>query len=218
MKTIVYTVNFNSYDNVYEPVIDEGYEYLYFTDNPFPRRIWTVVPAYTIQDPKRACNYRKINSHLLPDHDVSLWIDASLRPLASLGPLIDQFVQSGFDLGICKHRWRGCVYKEAEACLKRKLDDPQVIHNHMQRYRDEGFPENYGMLETTFILRRNTDQVRRFNEIWHREYVNGSRRDQLSVMYALKESGIQEVMGIPFTVARNPYFEKTKHRKTCASS
>ena len=216
MKILVYTANFNNYDQIQYPVLDEAStDYLYFIDSSQKNRIWNfqnVQWKKIHSDPKRAVNYYKVGMHDLPDHDISLWVDSSMKFKSQISELINKFIDSNADLSICRHRWRDCVYDEGTAILKRKLDSPKIVNSQLQRYRKLEFPKNFGLLETTFILRKNNINTQLFNKLWYHEYLIGSRRDQLSVMYAFKNVPLK-FMELPFKVDKNPYFAKIKHIK-----
>ena len=48
-----------------------------------------------------------------------------------------------------------------------------------------------GLGENCFIIRKNNNRVKKFNEIWWEEYIKGSERDQMSFMYAVWKSGVR---------------------------
>ena len=53
------------------------------------------------------------------------------------------------------------------------------------------FPERFGLRSAGIIIRRNNDNVRKFNELWWDEISKGSHRDQLSQMYVSWKTGIE---------------------------
>jgi len=52
------------------------------------------------------------------------------------------------------------------------------------------FPEHRGLWQSGVLLRRNTAAVKRFNEMWWWEILNGSHRDQIALPVVLEFSGI----------------------------
>ena len=86
---------------------------------------------------------------------------------------------------------RTCAYDEASACIQRGKDASDTINSQMRRYREEGFPANYGLAETTIVVRENTVRVARFNDAWWSEIAGGSRRDQLSFDYSCWRQGVK---------------------------
>lgn len=120
----------------------------------------------------------------LPDEPVTIWIDASvtiLRPdfaelcLAELGD---------DDALLMRHPWRDCVYAEAAVSQAPELEHKyggQFIPEQMARYREQGHPEGWGLVQTTVIVRRDTERMRALNDAWWAEIVAWSIQDQLSL-------------------------------------
>lgn len=211
MKIITYTVNLGKYDEFRDSEHLQPYDSYYVTDCLYPRSRWEYVLVNDKGDLKRKAGRYKINSHHMPDHQVSIYMDASVQLKQPISSMLPYFLNSKAEVMIPRHPKRGCTYQEAEACKRLGLDDPNVIDAQMERYRSEGFPSHYGMVATTIVLRRNTPQVQAFNEMWHRQCVSGSRRDQLSVMYALWKTGVP-FQTMPLNIYRNPYFRKCRHK------
>lgn len=60
----------------------------------------------------------------------------------------------------------------------------------MHRYREVGFPEQYGLFETGIMIRNNRSRrLKGMCRIWANELVIGSKRDQLSLNYSIWKSG-----------------------------
>ena len=209
MKAIIYTANFGGYDSIKSHVDLPWAEKIYFTDDiekyPDGWKRYSEVP----QDRKRISGEIKINSHLLPDHDVSIWVDASVQIHRDFKPLVDEFMESEHQIAIPKHPHRICTFDEADACKARKKDDPMVIDYHMSFYHGV-LPTNFGMVATGFVMRKNTSDIQRFNEVWWEQYDNGSRRDQLSVMYASWITGV-EIHQLQKNIYKNEYWKIFRH-------
>ena len=75
----------------------------------------------------------------------------------------------------------------------------------MSRYRDEGFPRQFGLYETNVVLRKHNEPlVGKVDVDWWREIDSGSRRDQLSLTYVLwKDNADMIAFGKKGTCARN---------------
>jgi len=164
MKVLVYTANFNNYDWVYYPINkDKQTTYLYFTDTFIENKIWNFkhVDYNKIHfDPKRVTNYFKVGMHDLPNHDISVWIDSSVKIINSLRLLINYFKKADVDMIGFKHYRRNCVYDEGEECANLKLDDPKIIQDQMQKYRKQNYPVNNGLLETAIMIRKNNKKIK----------------------------------------------------------
>jgi hypothetical protein len=185
MKVIIYTTNLGGYDKLQPspkhiyPMIEDTFEYLYFTDGEAPEG-WTKVEMK--KGDRKDSRFYKINSHLLPPHDISIYLDACYFFKKPLHQIIEQFKG---DIAISKHGKDTCVYQHAGTCLLMELDNPQTIAKQIGKYANAGLPRQLGLTENSFIIRRNNGIIKELNELWWKEYVEGSQRDQLSLPYAL---------------------------------
>ena len=197
MKVIVYTCNVNNYDTRKKvPDVDTNAQYLYYSDSMERVSGWQIMKAdMSVSDEaRRVSRYHKTHSHLLPPHDYSIWIDASLR---LKGTDVLEFVKKHLgklDIACFYHGEdnvdRSCIYQEAAACINKFPKQTMLILDQINRYRTEGFPERFGLRSAGIIIRRNNDNVRRFNELWWDEISKGSHRDQLSQMYVSWKTGV----------------------------
>jgi hypothetical protein len=113
---------------------------------------------------------------------------------------------------MCKHPRRVCAYKEATVCINQRIDSPERIKSQIDRYKSEGFPQDYGLVMGGIISRVHNKKAKRINYAWWNEIVNGSRRDQLSINYVLwklnEEVGVSDYEG-----NINSVFEIKAHTK-----
>jgi hypothetical protein len=193
MKVIIYTSITNKYDRLKKaPDLNvEGVEFKYilYTDAIYKdSKGWEQRELkYFLDDPRKASRYYKINSHLLPAHDWSVWYDGSFKILKS--PL-DLFPKRSF-VSIPKHKKDKCPYRHAIRLHQNGLDDIERMSPQLDRYREEGLPRRYMLSENGFIIRKNTPEVTAFNKVWWQEYKDGSCRDQLSLPYAVWKTKIR---------------------------
>jgi hypothetical protein len=210
MKVIVYSINLNNYDNLHEipdRYKDPDFEYLYFTDGNAPDG-WTKVTHET--GTRRDSRYLKINSHLLPQHDISIYIDASFIITKPLSQILSRIKLQ--DIAIAPHGRDSCVYKHGVTCILNKLEKPFNVYKQLGRYASEGLPELNGLTENGFIIRKNNGIIKELNELWWQEYQSGSQRDQLSLPYALWK--VQpELTLLPFSLRSNKYFSNFCNHK-----
>ncbi|HEX2853976.1 MAG TPA: glycosyltransferase domain-containing protein [Opitutaceae bacterium] len=158
-------------------------------------------------DECRNAKVHKIVPHdLFEEYEYSIWIDGSVIPRPEFSPRdVIEKVLRAHDLAVFKHRIRGCIYEEAQACIQAGKDNRETIERQMARYRQEGYPARNGLNECTILVRRHSPDVRRVCEAWHREIEAGSRRDQLSFNYVVHRARF-EVGTLPGTILNNPYF------------
>jgi len=173
MKVIVYTVNIGGYDKL-NPIPrgdNPDFEWLYFTDGEAPDG-WTKMPIES--GDRKDSRYWKINSHLLPPHDISIYVDACAT-WGRYPTRLPEYLKG--DIALPTHPNCGCVYKHAELCMRLELDDKLEIFKQVGKYANEGLPINNGLTENGFILRKNNQAVKELNELWWKEYQEGSQRD-----------------------------------------
>jgi hypothetical protein len=171
------------------------------------------------RDPHRDARFAKINAHLaLPDADFSLWIDASIGIVCPfpLPRLAELFLRDA-DLCVFRHHARRSIYEEAAACRAAGLDQTSTIDAQVVRYREEGLPENSGLIEAPILLRRHTPDMQALDEAWWSEVVRGSRRDQLSFNYVAWKLGFPYAQ-FPLTLAScNGLFVKFRRSESSAA-
>lgn len=213
-RVVLYTVITGGYDLLAEFSPEPGVEYWLFTDDPTisAQAFWnkTLLPNPAGLSPRRWSRLPKLGPHLfLPAHDISIYMDASIK----LNRPICEFARAcvrDMPMAAHPHPKRNCLYSEAEKCLAARLDDPEIVRAQVERYRREGFPVNFGLAENGFLVRRNVDDVIRFDEKWASEYLGGSQRDQLSFMYCVWRTGVQLHL-IPQHSRHNPYYQVRRH-------
>lgn len=162
-----------------------------FTDGSIEMPEWEVRKAYDrFKDPMRNSRIHKILIHQFIDTEYSIWLDGNIRLCIPPEEVVASYLKD-HDWAMWKHPNRDCIYDEAIACAKRKLDDPEVIIEQAVTYEKAGFPKKKGLCEGCFIVRRRTPKVEQLNNAWWSEYCRHSRRDQISFMYAADKVGLR---------------------------
>lgn len=193
-STVIYTAITRNYDHLKEQPLKPGVDFVAFLESPVVSKTWQYRAVHNeFSDSNRNAKIHKILSHrYFPDKLYSLWIDGSVTldfPF-SLERLIEIYL-TDCDLAVFKHPERNCIYQEANVCIQRRLDDPDVIRQQIQRYTREGYPSNVGLVEATVLLRRHTEKVIEFNEAWWEEICKGSKRDQISFNYVARKLNLK---------------------------
>lgn len=218
---IIYSANIGGYDKFNEPkVYDKDVRYILFTDNKYYKsKVWEVCHLDFINelyDNRKKARFIKINPHLvLPNHEISIWIDHNLIPnFSDTNKMLLDINFNESNIMSYKHRFRNCVYDEAKKVLELKKERLEVVKKQIQRYEIEGFPKNYGLFETGFTFRKNNELVKKFNEFWWNEIDNESGRDQLSQMYICWKHGFNiDSINYGNSQYSNPFLETTLHEK-----
>jgi hypothetical protein len=220
VRAAVYTCITAGYDWLLEPrFVAPELDHVCFTDGVFESRVWQVRPLVRqAATASRTARYHKLMSHeVLPEYDVTLWLDATYRIDGDLSRLLAGWLEVA-SLALRKHPRRRplCLYEEARACLKAKRGDPKSILLQVESYRKQECPGQLGLYTTGILARRNTPEVRRFNEAWWAEVERFSDRDQISFPYVLWKQKLELNAVVPpdFTDGHYPFLYQRNHRWT----
>ena len=217
-KICVYTCITGNYDDLKEVRINEGIDYICFTNNKkIKSETWKII---YIEDKKLDNHYlsRKIkmlgDPYLDKNYTLSIYVDASIIFKKS----VKEFLSNYFDLekdllAACKHSVRNSIKEEAIACIEQKKDNEKTIRRQLSFYQEDNFADNLGLLEMTLIIKRhNNPLVRKTMKLWFEMILKYSKRDQLSFMYCLFKTKLPFRV-IPLNVWSNEYIEFTPHKK-----
>jgi hypothetical protein len=201
----VYTAITAGKDSLKDPPLDETADLIFFTDRGelFEDSRWNIRPACDLfKDPRRNSRAHKILAHqYLADYDYSLWIDGSVRLLASARELAETYLRDA-DIAMFRHPARSCLYVEADGLIDAGYSQKE-LSEQVTKYRRHGHPPNSGLNECAVILRRHNDATAAFNAAWWAEYCRHSCRDQVSVSYVLRKLGVRVAL-LPGAVHDNP--------------
>lgn len=200
MRKIIYTAILGTYDLLKEPtIITPDWKYICYTNNKnLKSDNWQIIYA-NLEEIKQV---RRLKIVVPFEYDLSIWIDASIEINCNLDEFVRDYHKGYFTL--MKHPHRGCVYQEAEVCIKRRKDNVAVITNQMNTYRQQRYPANNGMVATGILIRVYCDQVIRFCEKWWNEVNIHSRRDQLSFGFVTTLYPIRYTL-IPYSILENEF-------------
>ena len=209
MNKCLYTIHFGSYDQPHEPFISEGWDYLLFTNrDDIKSDVWKVIKVTTPLPDYLAARYVYINSHLFipKEYDYSLMIGGQIHLIGDLNKLD---IDYDADFNMMAHPCRTCIYKEAEIIEKENIDPSGNYKAQIQKYRDEGFPEDYGLNACGIIGRKFGAGVRTFEKKWWHQVMIGSYRDQLSFDYIrwIMNTGISKDYPITVHNFATPYWD-----------
>lgn len=197
----IYTCITAGYDDLKKQPMSRGVRYTAFLEGVTrPQAPWTRMPVGSDGDvdPTRRARQMKVLAHRsFPQATHTLWIDGCFRIEPSFfkeslptwlalteGPLATELVTFA-------HTEHDCTYQHAARVMEVGTDASRVVEAQLARYRASGLPEKSGMVQTNVILRKHTPAVQAFNERWWEEIKRGSRRDQLSFIYAARETGLR---------------------------
>ena len=130
-----------------------------------------------------------------------------------LNELSEKYGHYNFYLPI--HPERNCIYEEAKAVLKHRRDNKNNVNSQIEKIKNDGFPEHYGLSENNILIRNHKDPITiKFMEKWWKMINKGSKRDQLSFMYISWKYKFKNFALIERKLLRKYFNIIRKHRKT----
>lgn len=185
MRLAIYHVLICDYDNFQEPKhIQKDADYYLFTDQEIESDLYIIKnveagdnPILTARQWKIVKGYAMLCGY---GYDLIVYHDCNIVQIKDLSRIIALQI---CDLMILKHPIRNCIYEEFHACFDGRKDNAKTMHKQIQRYANDFYPKNNGLVASGLMFRRNSKQVLRFCKAWLNEVENGSIRDQLSFNY-----------------------------------
>jgi hypothetical protein len=193
-RRVVYTALFGSYEALVEQPMARAVpsvDFICFSDVPRESTSWrvVVVDLPVRSDTVRSARSIKILGHeALHEYDEWLWIDNCVVLRASPADVLDSWL-TGFDLAIPLHDHRSSVADEYQAVLRAGFDSPYRVREELAVLRRD-LPSVLAErpLWTGLIARRRSASVDNWAAAWMAMVLLYSRRDQLSVNYAIATS------------------------------
>lgn len=220
-RVAVYTAVFGNYDSIKPVGVKSKFcDYYLFTDGNVDENLgWTVREADFPTEYKTADNVTKnryLKMHpdvLFPDYDYSIYIDGTVELKYDIFPLLGRMGE-GF-IAMNRHHVRDCIYSEAQTIIRVGKAKAQEVTALMDRYKEEGLPEHFGLTECNIIVRKHSDQrCKKLMSDWWQMFLNGPKRDQLSFVYCLWKNGytIADAAGLGFDYRYEPRITTKAHK------
>lgn len=149
-------------------------------------------PPYIDADPRRTARYIKTNLlKYIDGYDYVVWVDANVEINVKVTELVQRVSNSSHTLGAIQHPVRNNLFEEAEEILAWKLDDECLVKEQIARYEYIHNLRSAPLIESNvLVLDARDEKIHNFMRIWWNEINNFSRRDQLSIGYALAEAKV----------------------------
>jgi len=225
-NNVIYTAIFGDYDYLEIPkYVPKGFDFICFTDTDFKSDFWDVrkvIPLYK-DSTRNARRYKLLPHRYLSEYNISIWMDGNFLIRDDVNEMIDKYLSDKnfacHDHRNCQLDPRGCVYQEAEAIFqlgnndanKRFKDDPKIIEQQMNKYFNNGYSKNNGLIVSGILLRKhNEEDVKITMEKWWEELKYGSKRDQLSFDYSAWKTDLK-FNYISGDIRDNKYFYLLSH-------
>ena len=196
-RKLIYTCITDGYDLLKEPtIINSDWDYVCFHSGAIKLQqqntVWQLVNIDGLTTDVNVRSQRKLkifNEKIFKEYDLSIWVDGSITINTDLNLFVKYYHNDVFSL--MQHPIRNCIYKEADAVLHYKKDTPEIVSKQIDRYFQESYPANNGMVQTGVMVRTHTSEVIDFCNEWWCEVKKGSHRDQLSFNYVLHHTPIE---------------------------
>lgn len=211
---IVYTTVFGDTKPLHEPAAASAARFVCFTDQPITSSRWEIVRVPPSSTPARDCRRLKQPSHIVfPQARATLWTDSNFSLRVDPLELLERYP---YPVMTFRHPHRSRISEEAGVIVSHDKGRPAAIHAQLAAYQAEGFDsEDNPQKEISaggFVLRRHTEAVKRFNEIWFHEVQTRSLRDQMSIDYAAWKAGVR-IRYFPGSHLENDLADFTRYRR-----
>lgn len=222
VKIAIYTCIIGNYDSPIAPLFtDYNCEYFLYTDNEkLETKIWQKrnIPEdiLKLKDNTLINRYVKFHPHaLFQDFDYSIYVDGNILIVSDVSSFINTISDNG--ISIHKHQSRRCIYDELIQCQAVGKGNINKLKEQVQRYKAEGMPEDYGLLECNVLVSDlKNEKAKKIFNLWWSEFLNsGGKRDQISLPYILWKEGITtDAIGtLGNSVAENSKLKIINHNK-----
>lgn len=201
LKIAIYTAIFGGKDVVRDPIKYEKNDtvnyFLITDDQTLESNCYQIIYKAPIYDDitKNARYYKIMGLDIFKNYDFIIWHDANLQIVHDKILKSLKFVDNKA-IAFFKHSDRNCIYDEAIKCIKLKKDYPFKILRQISGYYVRGMKPHSGLYDTSIVVKNCKLMNKAFLDLWWYEIRCKSRRDQISLPYALKkfhiEPGIME--------------------------
>lgn len=226
-RIVVYTCITGNYDKPLEPVYQpDNIDYVIITDSEIdPASKWRKLDINTVEvvkkfDNTRKARYAKTHPHVFfPEYEYSIWVDSNFVVVGNLSKFIKCVGKVPFASNW--HPERNSIYREVVACKLKGKDNGDILERQINHYLEEGFPDDFGLIETNMVVRKHMDErCIRLMEDWWGEMTKWSKRDQLSLPYVIWKNGLtmRDMGFIGYQIRRNPSVRVVLHETTYRAS
>jgi GT2 family glycosyltransferase len=216
-KIVIYTAISGGYDSLKLPeILNPEFDYVLFTDTPTRGSgVFDIRPLpYFHEDTTRMARFVKTHPHqLLPEYDIAIWIDANIMIMGEISPLIDKFLKSKKPVAAIPHPLRKTITQEAKACIRYGKGDVDQIKEQARHYQDIGYETNKLIESNIMMFNLHDKKIPGFFATWWSEIDKFTRRDQLSLNYAMDTNKIKwhRLMERPDNSRSHPLFTLVPH-------
>jgi len=192
MRIALITACYGAYDPVRPLPADHGFDdaVLVTDDRSLVTDGWRVHLESSVESPRLASKKAKMMPWLYTDCDAAVWLDASFEVLGSGFAGFARAALERDDFVVWTHpEGRVDITDEARVSMTLKKYQGSRVREQAAFYKEQGFPENWGLFAAGTIGWVFTPTVKRFGSLWLRECHDWSIQDQISLPYLLWREG-----------------------------
>jgi len=193
MRVALITACYGSYDPVRPLPDSHGFDdAVLVTDSlDVATEGWRVHVEPSLESARLAAKRPKMLPWLYTDCDAAVWLDASFEVLGSGFAGFARAALERDDFVVWTHpEGRVDITDEARVSMTLKKYHGSRVREQAAFYKEQGFPENWGLFAAGTIGWRFTPTVKRFGSLWLRECHDWSIQDQISLPYLLWSEGM----------------------------
>jgi len=213
MKKVIYTCITGKYDKIIDShILPKDVDLVCFTNQKQVPNIYkhVLIDIKDCGEAKTNRFYKLLPHRFLKNYDASIYIDGNMQVVGDINLLFEQLSFS--NLINFSHPDRTCLYEELKACIRFKKDEPLIMQKQIQKYKDEDYPVNNGLLRCGVLIRKhNEEDSIKTMEVWWENVLKFSKRDTLSLKHALWKTKMENAV-IDVKTFKN-YFKIHKHIK-----
>lgn len=198
MKGAVYTCLVGNSTTLYQPeYINVHWDYICFTDKKdkwgVKEGIWEYRKMEKIEESESNSSmyYRyKIKPHeILEGYDYSIWVNAQIQIVGEMEQMYKIYGEETSFLAFPAYI-QDNLYDAVRTTLS--TDDENIeLRRKMYRYREEGFPEHFGLISTNVMYRNHRDEVlNKVMDTWWEESEKCQQLREFGFSYAAWKHGL----------------------------
>lgn len=220
-RIAIYTCIIGQYDCINEPgFIPNNCDFYIVTDQKIGNDSkWKKINIGNYSELITGLNNAEINRFfkmhpdvLFPNYKYSIYLDGNIKPVSDLTEFVNLIGSTG--IAAHKHSIRSDVFEEAEVLRFLKRDIPERIDRHIDYLKSTEMPRNYGLIECNVIAREHNNLTcKKLMSEWWNEFLNYSKRDQISFVHVLfmNKISVEEIGTLGDNVFDNPAIRKVGH-------
>lgn len=214
-RGVVYTCLLGE-EELYQPDnLDSQMEYICFTDKEErwgkKEGAWTFCKLENkeeLDEEMLRMRYRILPHKILPEYDYSIWMDRSFKVAGELKLFCEVYGNGNSFLGFAQSSAE-CMYRDL-AYTNMGTDDQNIeTRKKIYRYKEEGYPENNGLIDSKIMVRNHRDpQMCKVMEEWWDYTRKGEENGEITTTYF---NYVAWKNNYPFSICDlfiyyNPYF------------